>query len=596
MRSVKRAAARAFVALVFAALAAAQTSPPTPPTYNHDIAPILYRSCSSCHRPGESAPFSLLTYDDAKNFAPQIAAAVRTRSMPPWLPEHGFGDFANEARLTDDEIRLIVEWVKSGAPQGPAAEAPPPPHFTEGWQLGPPDMVLDATRAFAVPASGPDVFWNFIFSPSVTSRRYVRAIEVRPGVPHGVHHANLLVDRTRSARGQEAEPGAGFPGMDLSIQHSVFDFDSHFLFWKPGSAPWVEPDGLAWKLDPGTDLVLNAHIMTMGMPMNVKPSIGLYFTDKPPDRFPLLIELERDGALDIPAGVHDFTVADDLRLPLDVDVLAIYPHAHYLGHQLEAYATLPNGQRKWLIKIPDWDPNWQAVYHYREPVFLPQGSIVSMRWHFDNSASNPRNPHRPPQRVLGGNQSTDEMAHLWLQVLPRGEGDRRSELQEAVMRHDVDKNPRDFWARLWLGALMLSRFNPGGAEATLEQAVRLDPKQPEGHNWLGLALGSLGRTPEAIQEFQMALVLRPDYANAQYNLARTLVRSGQLDEALKSFTSLVAANPDDVEAHNGFGELLLQMNRPAEGLEQFDTALALDPKNKIVLENIDLARAQLAAH
>jgi Tfp pilus assembly protein PilF/mono/diheme cytochrome c family protein len=589
MRSVKCAAARVFIVLVFAVPAAAQTAPP--PTHAHDIAPILYRSCASCHRPGESGPFSLLAYDDAKQYAPQIAAAVRARSMPPWLPEHGYGDFANESRLTDEEIRLIVEWVKSGAPQGPASETPPPPHFTEGWQLGPPDMILDAARAYSVPASGPDVFWNFIFSPSLTTRRYVRAIEVRPGIPHGVHHANLLVDRARSARLQEAAPGAGFPGMDLSVQHSVFDFDSHFLFWKPGSSPWVEPDGLAWELDPGTDLILNAHIMTMGMPMNVKPSIGLYFTDKPPDRFPLLIELERDSQLDIPAGARDFAVGDDFRLPLDVDVLAIYPHAHYLGHQLEGYATLPNGQRKWLIKIPQWDPNWQAVYHYREPVFLPKGSIVSMRWHFDNSAANPRNPHRPSQRVVGGNQSTDEMAHMWLQVLPRGPGDRRRELQEAVMRHDVEKNPRDFWARLWLGALMLSRFNPGGAEAALEEAVRLDPKQPEGHNWLGLALGSLGRTREAIEQFQMALTLRPDYANARYNLAEALAKSGQLDEAFKNFTALVAANPNDAEVHNGYGELLLKMNRRAEALEQFDKALALDPSNKAALENVARARA-----
>jgi tetratricopeptide (TPR) repeat protein/mono/diheme cytochrome c family protein len=595
MRSAKCTAARVFLALVFAVPAAAQQTAP-PPTYAHNIAPILYRSCSSCHRSGESGPFPLLTYDDAKKYAPQIAAAVRTRAMPPWLPEHGYGDFANESRLTDDEIRLIVEWVKNGAHQGPASETPPPPSFTAGWQLGPPDMILDATRAYSVPASGPDVFWNFIFSPPVTTRRYVRAIEVRPGIPHGVHHANLLVDRARSARRQETDPGSGFPGMDLTVQHSVFDFDSHFLFWKPGSAPWVEPDGLAWELDPGTDLILNAHIMTMGMPMQVKPSIGLYFTDKPPDKFPLLIELERDSQLDIPAGARDFAVADDFSLPLDVDVLAIYPHAHYLGHLLEAYATLPNGQRTWLIKIPQWDPNWQAVYHYRAPVFLPKGTVVSMRWHFDNSSANPRNPHRPPQRVVGGNQSTDEMAHLWLQVLPRGPGDRRRELQEAVMRHDVEKNPRDFWARLWLGALMLSRFNPGGAEAALETAVCLDPKQPEGHNWLGLALGSLGRTHEAVEQYRMALALQSDYANARYNLARALAKSGQLDEAAQNFSALAAADPADAQVHNDFGELLLRMGKPAEAIEQFDHALALDPSNKTAQANRDLARTHSSAH
>jgi Flp pilus assembly protein TadD/mono/diheme cytochrome c family protein len=594
MRWLRFAAARAWIALVFAAPAGAQTASP-PPTFVHDVAPIFYRSCSSCHRPGESGPFPLLTYDDAKKYAPQIAAAVSSRAMPPWLPEHGFGDFANETRLKDEEIRAIVEWAKNGAPQGLASETPAPPNFTEGWQLGPPDMVLDGTRAYSVPKSGPDVFWNFIFSPQLDGKRYVRAIEVRPGIPHGVHHANLLVDRARSARSREAEPGTGFPGMDLTVQNSVFDFDTHFLFWKPGSAPWVEPDGLAWELDPGTDLILNAHIMTMGMPMQVKPSIGLYFTDKPPDKFPLLIELERDGKLDIPAGARDFAVADDLRLPLDVDVLAIYPHAHYLGHQVEAYATLPNGERKWLIKIPDWDPNWQAVYHYRDPVFLPKGTLVSMRWHYDNSSANPRNPHKPPQRVLGGNQSTDEMAHLWLQVLPRGEGDRRRELAEAVMQHNVDKNPRDFWSRLWLGALMLSRLNPGGAEASLETAVRIDPKQPEGHNWLGLALGSLGRTREATEQFRAALALKPEYANARYNLARALAKSGKFDDAAGNFTALVTADPSDAQVRNAYGELLLKMNRPADALAQLDKALQLEPKNKTYWENWNLARSQLSS-
>jgi Tfp pilus assembly protein PilF len=560
------------------------------------VAPILYQYCTSCHRPGESAPFPLLAYADAKRFAPEIAQAVRARSMPPWLPEQGFGQFTGDPRLTDAQIRLIEGWVKNGAPEGPASDAPPPPHFTEGWQLGPPDMILEASGAHTVPSSGPDIFWNFIFSPPIMTRHYVRAIEVRPGIPHGVHHANLLVDRTRSARLEEEEPGAGFAGMDVRIAQSVFDFPGHFLFWKPGSPPWVEPDGFAWELDPGDDLVLNTHIMTMGMSMEVKPSIGLYFTDKPPDHFPLLVELEHDGALDIPPGDRDFTVSDDFRLPLDVDVLAIYPHAHYLGHVLEGYATLPSGERKWLIRIPDWDPNWQAVYHYREPVFLPKGSVVSMRWHYDNSVANPRNPHKPPQRVEGGNQSTDEMGHLWLQLLPRARGDARRELQEAVMRHQLEKYPHDYSAHLWLGALMLSRLNPAGAVDETAEAVRLDPKQADGHNWYGVALGAVGRTQEAIAQFRIALMIQPDYTNARYNLAKALVKSGHLEEAAKAYSDVLATDPNDAEVHNDFGELLLRMGKSEDALKQFNQALAIDPSQKSARQNRDLALSQLPAH
>jgi Tfp pilus assembly protein PilF len=611
MRWPGRAAARFSLAIVRAALglaaisafAAAQNPPPqssaapptSPPTFAQDVAPILYRSCTTCHRPGESGPFPLLTYDDAKKFAPQIAAAVTSRAMPPWLPAAGFGDFANDPRLTETEIRTIVAWAKAGAPEGLSADTPPPPNFVEGWQLGQPDLVLQAPRAFNVPSHGPDVFWNFIFSPQLTSRRYVRAIEVRPGIPHGVHHANLLLDPAHSARKHEKEPGAGFAGMDLTVAHSVLDFDSHFLFWKPGSAPWVEPDGLSWELDPGTDFVLNAHIMTMGMPMDVRPSIGLYFTDQPPTKFPLLVELQRDDKLDIPAGARDFTVADEFRLPMDVDILAVYPHAHYLGHALEAWAVLPTGEKKWLIKISDWDPNWQAVYHYRQPLFLPKNSVITMRWHFDNSPANPRNPHKPPQRVVGGNQSTDEMAHFWMQVLPRGATDRRAELEQAVMLHNIAKDPRDYWSHVWLGALLLSRADPGDAEAALAAAIRLDPKEPEGHNWLGLALGSLGRTREAINQFHAALALQPDYPNARFNLARTLARIRRFDQAEQSFAELVAADPSDAQIRNAYGDLLLKMNKPAEAVTQFEKSLALDPSQAVAQEGLKEAKEQLAS-
>jgi tetratricopeptide (TPR) repeat protein len=322
----------------------------------------------------------------------------------------------------------------------------------------------------------------------------------------------------------------------------------------------------------------------MGMPMKVKPSIGLYFTDKPPTEFPLLIELERDGKLNIPAGTKDFAVGDDLRLPLDVNVLAIYPHAHYLGHQLEAYATLPGGERRWLIKIPDWDPGWQAVYHYRQPVFLPKDTVISMRWHFDNSSANPRNPHQPPQRVLGGNQSTDEMAHLWLQVLPQGPGDRRRELEQALMQHNIDKNPRDHWSHVWLGALMLSRLDPTDAVGELDTAVRLNPHEPEGHNWLGLGLNALNRRQEAIEQFREAVSLRPDYINAHYNLARELTTLDRFEQAAQEFSVLLALAPNDVDVLNAHGGLLLRMKKPAEAIQEFDKVLAIDPSNKAAQE------------
>ncbi|HEX6546714.1 MAG TPA: tetratricopeptide repeat protein, partial [Bryobacteraceae bacterium] len=363
-----------------------------------------------------------------------------------------------------------------------------------------------------------------------------------------VHHANLLVDRTRSSRLRERTPGAGFGGMDLTIEADTFDPDSHFLFWKPGSAPQVEPDGMAWRLDPGNDLVLNVHLQPSGKPEQVQPSVGLYFTDKPQTKFPMLIQLEHDGALRIPAGDAHFVVSDHFTLPLDADVLAVYPHAHYLGKVLEGYATLPDGKRKWLIRIPNWDLNWQAVYRYRNPVFLPKGTIISMRYEYDNSAANPRNPFHPPRLVVGGNQSTDEMGHLWLQLLPRGGKDQRIVLQEAVMKHRLANYPGDFTACFNLGALRLRQQDTRGAIEWLEKAVAARPDQAVALNELGAALEIANRDKEAIAYFRRALAAQPGYSNARYNLANALADSGRLEEAIPEFEAVVATDPEDTKA------------------------------------------------
>jgi hypothetical protein len=525
----------AMVAVALALLA--RWSAAAQPVTFHDIAPTLRDKCAPCHRPGEAAPFPLLAYRDVAKRAELVATVTRQRYMPPWLPEHGYGDFSGELRLSGEEIRSIGEWAAQGAAEGPPVEPYSP--LVEGWQLGPPDLVLDAPSSYTVPASGPDVYWNFVFTPALAATRYVRAIEIRPGNRRLVHHANLLLDRLASS------PTPGFPGMDLAIMRSPFDPDGHFLFWKPGSLPHVEEDGWAWRLDPGNQLVLNAHLHPSGRAEEMRPSLGLYFTNQRPTQFPLLVQLESDRTLDIPPGAANFAVSDSFRLPMPVEVLAVYPHAHYLGKMFEAYATLPSGERRWLIRIPEWDPNWQAVYYYREPVDLPQGAEITMRWIYDNSASNVRNPNQPPRRVRAGNQSTDEMAHFWLQVKPQGPGDRRRELQQAVMEHRLHKDPSDFEANFNLGAVMLSRLNAQGAVTALRAAARVQPDRPDAHNMLGLALATTGRTAEAIGEYERALQLRPGYSSARFNLANALVKAGRVEEAIANYRQVVEANPAD---------------------------------------------------
>lgn len=600
-----RKVVRARAAVLALALAGALQMPaqtPHRPNFAQDIAPILWDHCASCHHPGGAGPFSLMSYDDARRHASEIALATQNRQMPPWLPEAGYGKFLDEHRLTDAQIGVIAAWAAHGAIEGPTADLPAAPRFPEGWTLGQPDLIVEAPSAVTVPATGPDVFWNFVLSPTLVTSRYVRAIEIRTGGNHMVHHANLVVDPARSARRREAAPGVGFPGMDLTVERRALDFDSHFLFWKPGSQPYAEPKGFSWRLDPGTDLILNTHLKPHGHAEQVRPVVGLYFTDDAPTHFPMLIELTGDDQLDIPAGARDFAVSDDFRLPVDSDVLAVYPHAHYLGKLLEGFATMPDGTRKWLIRIPSWNQDWQAVYHYREPVFLPKGSVISMRYHYDNSALNPHNPNHPPKRVAAGNQATDEMSHLWLQLLPCGQGDTRPLVEEALMRHRVGKNASDFYAHLRLGGLLMARMNASEALPVLSTAVRIQPNHAEAHNLLGAALAAVGRSGESVTQFQLALKLQPDYANARLNLANALAKSGRLSDAADNFRQLLKIYPNDETTKSLLARtltrhatMLIDQGKLSDALQQLEEAVSLDPSMEQARQTRDELKQRLGS-
>src|SRR5271163_1583245 len=276
------------------ALTAAQVGA-APVTFNKDIAALIFSRCSPCHRPGESAPFSLLSFQDVRKHASQIVLVTSQRIMPPWPPEPNHGDFAGDRHLTDAQIKLIADWVKQGAPEGKPAEAPPAPHFILGWQLGTPDLVIRMPQAYQLGSSETDVWRNFIVPTGLKETKYVRALELRLDHPQVVHHANVVLDRAQTLRTRDGKDGQpGFPGMDLTTEAAANDFDpdSHFLFWKPGTVPKAEPPDMSWKLDPGTDLVLNLHMRPNGTPESVQAEIGLYFSAQPPTRFPMLVQLE----------------------------------------------------------------------------------------------------------------------------------------------------------------------------------------------------------------------------------------------------------------------------------------------------------------
>jgi Flp pilus assembly protein TadD len=567
-----------------------------PLTFSKNIAPIVFERCAPCHRPGEAGPFSLLTYDDVRKRGGLIVQVTKQRYMPPWMPEPGYGDFADSLRLTDSQIDILARWVSQGMPEGDPADLPPAPRFTDGWQLGTPDMIVRMSQVYHLNAAARDVFRNFVLPVNLKETKYVRAFELRPGNKRVVHHANVIIDRSRLLRRHDGEDGQpGFGGMDVITEVTgEFDPDSHFLFWKPGSPVQQEPATMPWKLDPGSDLIVNLHLQPSGKPEIVDAELGLYFTDRAPSMQPMLLQLEHDGALDIPPGSRNFAVTDHLTLPIAVSLLAIYPHAHFLGKQVDAWAELPDGKRLSLLKIERWDINWQASYRYRQPIALPAGTTVAMRIGYDNTAENPRNPNNPPKEVRAGNRSADEMGHVWLQVLPApstNDEDPRLILQQALMRRRLEKYPGDFVADFNLGAAFQQLGRPGEALPYLTEAVQIQPASVTARNNLAADLFALERFEAAAKEFRQALAIDSGYRNARYNLARTLSAQGDNADALSELRVYLETNPDDFEAHTFAGRLLAAAEKFDEALPHFRRAAELEPENANVLTNLGAALA-----
>ena len=563
-----------------------------PVTFTRDVAPIVFTHCAPCHHDGGAGPFPLLSYADVRRRARQIVKVTGARVMPPWPPVEGHGAFKGERRLSAGQIETLARWVAGGSVEGARTDLAPAPVFAGGWLLGTPDLILTPDRAWTLPAEGGDVFRNFVLPVPLTRQRFVRAIEIRPGNARILHHANALPDRSGVGRQRDAaDPEPGFAGMDLEIASDRFEPDSHFLFWKPGTPAEATTDPIPWAIEPGADLILNLHLRTSGKPELVRPSLGLYFTDRAPTRFPMLLQLEHDGALDIPAGAASFTVTDELELPVAVQVLAVYPHAHYVAREVQALARRPDGSTEWLVHIADWNLDWQAVYELAKPLSLPRGTVISMKWTYDNSARNERNPHDPPRRVVAGNRASDEMSHLWLQVLP----ERREDLpllQEALMRARLRKYPGDFVANANLGALLLSANRTDEAVRHLQDALAARPYHATARNSLGTALLSSGRLSDAIAAFTEVVRTSPDYLPAHYNLGNAFLAAGRPAEAIAQFEFVLARTPQDAAALSDLGSALAMTGRLPEARDRLERSLALNPANAKAHYNLGLMAAQ----
>lgn len=480
--------------------------------------------------------------------------------MPPWKAEPSYGGpFVDQHPLTEDQISLIDRWVKEGAIEG-AGVGPRAPSFHSGWQLGSPDQVLTFPDPFVLPGDGADVLRVFVIPIPTRSRRYVRGLEFRPGNASVVHHANIRIDRTPRSRELDAEdPTPGYEGL---MANSAMYPDGHFLGWTPGQVAPLLPKGLAWTLEPGTDLVVELHLQPTGKPENIAPSVGLYYTNDPPSRTPAMLRLGRQD-IDIPAGASEYTIDDSYVLPVSVELEAVQPHAHYRAREIRGVATLPDGTTRWLIYIKDWDFRWQHVYRLEKPFDLPRGTVLSMRYTYDNSAANPRNPKRPPERAHWGQRSSDEMGNLWIQVQPKS--DRDLETLNADFRPKAAADDASGY----------------------EMMLRSDPLNVAYHNDAALLYLELAQIPRAILHFQTVTELRPGSAQAYFNLGTAYMRSAQLEHALKELRRSVELDPDYVASRINLGNVLAAQGAFDEAILHYRRALALDPGNTVVRDNLN---------
>jgi hypothetical protein len=399
------------------------------PTFNRDVAPILYRNCVTCHRPDNIAPFSLLTYESAAARARTIASATRRRYMPPWKPEPGHGDFEGVRRLTGREIDTIQSWADAGAPEGDPSARPVPPSVADRWQLGTPDLIVKMQEPFKVPVHGHDVYQCFVVPLNLPEDKVISAIEFRPGNRKMLHHSILFMDTRGVGRwrdGGDEDPGykcfggPGFTAIGLGG-------------WVPGATPIRLPDGVGRVLRKGSDLVIQNHYHPQGSDNIDQSSIALYFSKVPVQKTVFGFPVGKPDLV-IPAGESRYRVASSFVTPIDVDVIGITPHMHLLGSEVRVWATLPDGSVKRMIWIKRWDFNWQGEYRYKRVQHLPKNTRIDVETFYDNSANNPRNPTERPRVVRWGESTTDEMNVVFFQCQTTNRLDEWTVLSEVVFQ------------------------------------------------------------------------------------------------------------------------------------------------------------------
>lgn len=408
-------------------------------TYHKDVQPIIQNHCQQCHRPGEVGPFSLMTYRQAVNWAEDIKEYTHSKKMPPWKPQGGPA-YQSERKLSDAELKTLAEWVDGGTPEGDPKDAPAPRKFVEGWQLGTPDLILSIDEDFHLGASGNDTFRCFVLPTGLTEDKYIIGYEVRPGNPSVVHHTLNYWDITGKARAlnekskanakpDDQDRGPGYSvSMGLGFTPDLSDIEkmqktgippfAGIGGWAPGAMPRFMPEGAGYLLPKGADVVVQVHYHRDGKPEKDRTRIGFYFAKKPIEKpwrtividgLPKITTTFPHFTTIIPKDNANFVAKGSVWTESDCTIWNVLPHMHLLGKKVKVTLTTPEGKTETLVDIHDWDYNWQETYWFKEPIKVKAGTRFDIEAVFDNSSTNPNNPHHPPKDVRSGDETTDEM-------------------------------------------------------------------------------------------------------------------------------------------------------------------------------------------
>jgi hypothetical protein len=384
------------------------------PTYAEHVAPILNSHCVACHRPGQVAPFSLIGYENAKKWSGMMSRVTHEGLMPPWKAEAGYGEFLDENRLSESELQILKAWQETGSSRGDAKKEPPTPKFETEWALGEPDIILQPEKPFKLGPEGQDLYRNFVMKTTSDKPMWVRAMDVRPGNAKVVHHVIVFLDKQGASKALESKESDGQEGYTSEGGGVGFLPSGSLGGWAPGLTPKMAQPGVAFKVDPGTTVVLQVHYHRTGKEETDQTKVGLYLSKEPATK-ELNLAWIFNFAIRIPANDSEYQAKREYVWPANATLYGVMPHMHLIGRSMKSWLEFPDGTVKPLINVPSWDFNWQLFYTFKEPIHVQAGTKQIVEAVYDNSTGNINNPNSPPKLVKFGESTSDEM---FLMIVP----------------------------------------------------------------------------------------------------------------------------------------------------------------------------------